>query len=532
MELTKESSNGYYTLKLILTEGDGSITENTSPVSYELQLISGSNAHFSQFKIGTKVVLGGKTVNEVARADAKQYTLGYNSKITLASGTVDIEHDADGSKTISVAFSIDMASYSYTAGAVSGSGSMKLTDIPRKATVTLVTNFDDEGNPTVSFSNPAGFNLRPYFNVYDESGEKVYGILRSSAKYSSPYTFSLSDDERAEMRVATALQKTYTVYVGVQTYNGATSLGYSSKKATLSFVNADPTFDDSTITFEDADATTVGITGDNQLIVQSKSALEVTCGTATGNKGATISKYTFELNGIKKTLTGANGGTISMGAVAKDGNLTLTVTAIDSRGNFTPAEVPITVIPYQKPVLARHTNYGQITCERCDAEGVIDKNGQYLKLIIQGKWYSLLNGENTATVDVQITAKDYESAWINVPAEALGGGSANKYQSWYDINAVVEGVSFELDMAYVVTIRCIDAFGNEEDETTYTDIAYKIPTSEVALHLGKGGNKAAIGTYADEDYVFKIDDKWTLKYKEQYISVDENGNLVASAVKE
>lgn len=532
MELTKKSSNGYYTLKLISAEGDYNINENTSPVSYELQLISGSNAHFSDFKIGTKVVIGGTTVNEVSRANAKQYTLGYNSKITLASGTVDIEHDVDGSKTISVTFSIDMASYTYTAGAVSGSGTMKLADIPRKATVSSVTNFNDEGNPTVTFSNPAGFNVRPYFNVYDENSEKVYGILRSSAKYSSPYKFSLSDDEREEMRRATASQKTYTVYVGVQTYNGTTYLDYSSKKATLSFVNADPTFEESYISYADTDEITVGITGDNQVIVQNKSVLSVITQAAIGNKGATISNYTFALNGVTKTLTGANGGTISMGTVAKDGKLTLTVTAIDSRGNTTKAEVPIAITPYQKPILARHTNYGQITCERCDAEGVIDKSGKYLKLIIQGKWYSLLNGENTATVDVQITARDYESAWINIPAEVLGGGSANSYQSWYDINTVVEGVTFDLDKAYVVTIRCIDAFGNEKDGTTYTDISYKIPTSEVALHLGKYGNKVAVGTYADEDYVFKIDEKWTLKYKNLYISVDDNGNLVTSAVKE
>ena len=220
-----------------------------------------------------------------------------------------------------------------------------------------------------------------------------------------------------------------------------------------------------------------------------------------------------------------------MGTVVKDGTLVLSVTAFDSRGNSVKAEVPIAIIPYQKPILTRHENYGQITCERCDAEGVIDKNGTHLKLIIQGKWYSLLNGENTATVDVQITGKNYESAWITIPAEIVGGGAENAYQSWYNINAVVEGVTFDINKAYVVTVRCVDSFGDSDDETTYTDLSYKIPTCAVALHLGKGGNKAALGTYADEDYVFKIDESWTLKYKEKYIKVDDDGNLVASTVK-
>ncbi|MBE6804092.1 MAG: hypothetical protein E7528_04255 [Ruminococcaceae bacterium] len=531
MELTKKSSNGYYTLKLILTEGDYSVTDNTSPVSYELQLISGANAHFTDFRIGTKVVLDGKTVNEVARANAKQYTLGYNSKITLASGTVDIEHDADGSKTIAVSFNIDMASYSYTAGAVSGSGSMELTDIPRKATVTSVTKFTDEENPIVKFSNPGGFQLEPYLNVWVD-GAIIHQIKKTKGKYTSPYTFTLTDAERTALRNACNTSNSYTnVTLGFVTYNGNTSLGSNSKSTTLSIVNADPIFDASTIIFEDVDAVTVGITGNNQMIVQNKSFLNVTCGTATGQKGAKISKYTFTLNGVTKTLTGEKGGTTSMGTVAKDGDLILVVTAIDSRGNSAKAEVPIAIIPYQKPILTRHENYGQITCERCDAEGVIDKNGTYLKLIIQGKWYSLLNGENTATVDVQITGKDYESAWITVPAEVVGGGAENAYQSWYNINAVVEGVTFDINKAYVVTVRCVDSFGDSDDETTYTDLSYKIPTCAVALHLGKGGNKAALGTYADEDFVFKIDENWTLKYKEKYIKVDDNGNVVASTVK-
>lgn len=531
MELTKKSSNGHYTLKLILTEGDYSVTDNTSPVSYELQLISGANAHFTDFRIGTKVVLDGKTVNEVARADAKQYTLGYNSKITLASGKLDIEHDANGSKTIAVSFSIDMASYSYTAGAVSGSGSMELTDIPRKATVTSVTKFTDEENPVVKFSNPGGFQLEPYLNVWVDD-VIIHSIKKTKGKYSSPYTFTLTNDERVALRNACNTSNSYTgVTVGFVTYNGNTSLGSNSKSTTLTIVNADPIFDASTITFEDVDAVTVGITGNNQMIVQNKSFLNVTCGTATGQKGAKISKYTFALNGVTKTLTSENGGTISMGTVVKDGTLVLSVTAFDSRGNSVKAEVPIAIIPYQKPILTRHENYGQITCERCDAEGVIDKNGTHLKLIIQGKWYSLLNGENTATVDVQITGKDYESAWITVPAEVVGGGAENAYQSWYNINAVVEGVTFDINKAYVVTVRCVDSFGDSDDETTYTDLSYKIPTCAVALHLGKGGNKAALGTYADEDFVFKIDENWTLKYKEKYIKVDDNGNVVASTVK-
>lgn len=532
MEFTTKSNNGYYTLKLILKEGDYSITDNNSPVSYELQLISGSKANFTQFRIGTKIVIDSTIVNEVKRADAKQYTLGLNSKITLASGQTPIKHDNNGSKTITFSYSIDMAAYSYTAGAVSGSGSMKLSDIPRKATTTKVTtSFTDLENPTVTFNNPANFNLVPYINFYKKDESLAHSITRAKGKYSSPYTFTLTDDERTALTNACNAQTEYAAWMGVVTYNGDTNLGYSSLETKLKIVNANPIFDSSKISFKDTDNTTLSITGNEKTIVQNKSVLSVTSGSASGAKGATISKYDFEINGVSKTLNGANGGTVTIGNITKDGTLTLAVTVTDSRGNTTKAEVPVLVIPYQKPILTRHTNFGQIICERCDEEGVIDKSGQYLKLIIQGKWYSLLNNENTADIELQITTRDYESAWIQVPAEIIGGGASKYYQSWCNINTVVEGVNFALDKAYVVTVRCIDRFGDDTDASTYTDIAYKIPTSEVALHLGKGGNMVAIGTYADEPYVFKIDEKWAIKYKEKYITVDENGNLVASTVK-
>lgn len=389
---------------------------------------------------------------------------------------------------------------------------------PSAATATKVpASFTDLENPTLEFSNPAGFNVIPYINFYDSNGNKVHSIVRAKGSYASPYTFTLTDTERTAMRNACNAKNEYETWIGVQTFSGDTSLGYGSLKSTFKIVDANPTFDASLISFKDTNTKTTGITGSNQTIVQNKSTLSVTCGAATAYKGATISKYEVTLNGVTETITTANGGTVSMGAVAKDGNLKISVKVIDSRGNSVTKEKDITIIPYSKPVLAKHSSYGQIVCERCDANGVIDKSGKYLKLIIKGKWHSLKNGENSATVDVQITSKGYESSWINVPATVLGGGSANNYQSWVDINTKVNGVTFELTKAYVVTIRCIDEFGTVSDETTYTDLSYKIPTDDVCLHLGKKGNKAAFGTYADEDKVLKLMEEWLIKYKGDYI---------------
>lgn len=518
MILNSKSSNGYYNVQLTLTEGKYSIEDNTSPVSYKLEILSGSNAHFSQMKIGRSINIDGKSVVDIAKDDSGQFSLGYNSSVTIASGTVDIEHDNDGSKKIAVSFIVEMTAYSYTTGTVKGSGSMQLTTIPRKATVSVVTNFNDESNPVVTFSNPGGFELSPYLNVWVD-GEIIHSIKKSKGKYSSPYTFALTNDERTALRKACNTDTVYDgVTVGFTTHFSANSTDYHSKYTTFSIVNADPIFDASKILFQDVDDLTIEITGNNQVIVQNKSLLNVACGTAEALKGATISKYHFELNGVKKTLNSAVGGTVEMGLVAVSGTLQLKVTAEDSRGNTTTAIKEIDVVPYNKPSIALHSNYGLIICKRCDANGVIDDKGTCLKLVIQGGWSSLLNGENSAKMEIQFTTTDYESAWIKVEAETQGGGVANKYLSWYDVNNVIADVYLNLKRAYIVTVKCTDLFGE------YSDISFKIPTEDVTFHLKNGGNGAAFGGYSTEEKVLDLHD-WRLKYFGAYMNdiISETG---------
>ena len=115
-----------------------------------------------------------------------------------------------------------------------------------------------------------------------------------------------------------------------------------------------------TITYKDSNTTVAGITGNNQLILQNKSNLQVTYTEATANNGASISKYTFELNGVTKTST-SKGGTVDFGAVNSSTDLTLKVTITDSRGLTSSMEVTIKMLEYSSPIvratLERLNNY-------------------------------------------------------------------------------------------------------------------------------------------------------------------------------
>lgn len=132
--LSVNNSNNRFTLKLTLTEGDYSIANNSSPVTYKLELIANTSAHFTDYMMGSSITLGGVNVHYQART--KYYSIADYGTLLLASGSKTFTHNGDGSLDLSVSYSIDMASASYTPGALSGTGSFSLTKIPRYANFT------------------------------------------------------------------------------------------------------------------------------------------------------------------------------------------------------------------------------------------------------------------------------------------------------------------------------------------------------------------------------------------------------------
>lgn len=168
---------------------------------------------------------------------------------------------------------------------------------------------------------------------------------------------------------------TFTLY----TMSGSTTIGTSTKTATGSISNANPTFKSSQVSYADVASEIVAVTGNNQHIVQNKSSLTVTFGTATGNKGATISQYVITVNGVTKTATAS--GSVSFGAINSSNSLSLTVVAKDSRGNTTTVMKNITVLAYAPPVLdavlERLNNYEDTTylTAKASISSVNGKNG-------------------------------------------------------------------------------------------------------------------------------------------------------------
>lgn len=260
----------------------------------------------------------------------------FENEVIISSPAKTITHNSDGTKSLSLSAS---AKNTYWNINKSLSATVDLPKINRLATVTSASNFTDEENPTLSFSNPAGFTVYPYLNFYDNNNNLVYQLYRNSESITSPYTWNITSEERSALWRATNKQQTYKVNVGVDTYNGTTKLGNNSKAQTMTYVNAEPS--QSTV-FTEINPKVINVLGNANAntIIQNVSQLKLVS-TPTVKKSATVSKILFEHNNLsvedkespyEYTFTVINSK--------------FKVTIVDSRGYSIPTEYTKSIIEY------------------------------------------------------------------------------------------------------------------------------------------------------------------------------------------
>lgn len=259
-------------------------------------------------------------------------------KVFIATITSNaIKHGDNGKKSVSIScdYAVNATISGTYYGTITASDTVDLDLIPRQATLTAAPNFDDEDNPEITYSNPAGNAVDSLqAAIYDSEGSVAYAAYRNITKTASTYTFNLTTAERNALRNAIPNSKSMTVKFYVKTVIGSNTY-YSSISKTLSIVNANPTINP---TIEDTDSKTLALTGDKNKLVRYYSNAKITIGAA-AIKGATLSSSEVSCNG--KSLT-------ADGTLNNIGSGVFTFTAKDSRGNSTTKTVNPTTVNYVK----------------------------------------------------------------------------------------------------------------------------------------------------------------------------------------
>lgn len=450
----------HYTLELTVVEDSTNTTANTSSVSYTLKLKSGGY-DFAQYGVGASVSLNGAQVAYRDRYSAPQLSLGTYSSITLLSGTTTIAHNSDGTKTIAVAATLDMAKASYTPGPMSISGqSITLTTIPR-ATAPVVSGAATMGQAkTISLSPASSSFTHTLLYSFGSAGGTIASDVKSSVSWTPPLSLA------SQVPDATSGTATITCH----TYSGGTLIGTKTTTVTLQVPSSVvPTI--SGVTLSDA---TSGIAAQFGAYVQLKSALKVQI-SASSQYGATIRSYATTVLGTTYT-----GSAVTTSPLGQSGTVQVSIKVTDSRGRTATTTRNISVLAYSAPQITA------FSADRVDSSGNADDEGTRLKVTLNLS-ISPVGNKNTKQYKLLYKRKSdtsYTALQTTTPSDYSYSGTLTFTASSYP--------EFSSDYGYDIRLQVSDYFTsvNSDDE---------LQTAAVWLDLNISGKGVGIGKVSEKD---------------------------------
>lgn len=451
--ISANGSKGHHKLTLTVTENSTSTANNTSSISWSFKLSPISSGwdwnHTNTPAVSYTVTINGtKYTGDIMSYDG-------SSTVTVKSGTATISHNADGDKTISFSFSVTSTNYSYLVGSASASGSMALTNIPRKATLLTATNFTDSKSPSITYSNPAGTAASELkAGIFTTDGQHAYVAYRDLNKTGSSYTFTLTSAEKQDLLNACANSNSIQVRFYIRTKIGSNSpeLHYLTK--TFSVGSANPIVTGSVV---DTNATTIALTGNSSKLIRYCSNAKATM-TATAQKGAAIDESLYIIR---------NGNSSAYSTSHTFNNVesnTFTFQAEDSRGNIGTDVVEPDMVEYIKPTC-------NIVNNRPDAVG-------NMTVACSGSYFNGSFGAAENTLTVQYRYK-------------VTGGT---YGSWTDMDVT----------PYTNSYYASASFSGLEQMKSYTFQTRAVDKLSTANSVEYTAKSTPIFHWGENDFVFEV----------------------------
>lgn len=417
---------------ITISPGSYSIPNNSTPVTITGKITTTGESYRGDSRTGTITVTQNGT-----NIYSGTFTHGApaNSTTTLFSISLTVKHYNDGSSgTIA-------ASYNYDSGWCSASASTTLTKIPRQATLTSAPNFNDEGNPTINYSNPAGTAVTSLQACISLTGASADIAYRDINKTGTSYTFNLTDAERAVLRKATLSgSNSRTVKFFVRTIIGGNTY-HSILDKTFTVINCAPTLSP---TVYDTNILATKLTGSKYVFIKGYSNVVASTG-ALAVKEASITSQSITCN--NKT---SHTSSVTLNAVESG---TFTFTATDNRGNTTTQTVVKDLIDYIK-----------LTCNMGPEHPTVDGDFEFSAF---GNYFSESFGAVANSLQLEWR---YKIAGQGYPKDDAGNDIWTSFtnieytDTGYRATANISGLDYRT--AYVFQVRAADKIYSEYIETT------------------------------------------------------------------
>jgi hypothetical protein len=411
-------------IRLIWEKESHSITGNYTTIKwiYELYVVT-------DVTLTTRYTI---TIDGVEYKRSYENTFFHAGWNTLEVETQDIQHNADGTKTLAYSFE-----ETYDAVHPTASGLDTVDPIPRPATILTAPNFNDDADPTITYSNPSGLtNLEAC--IANDIGTVIYVPYREIDPEETSYTFELTDEERQTLLEA-AEGNTLSVRFYIKSVAGG-GTHYRFLKREMAVSKASPTFVDPEA--YDTNSKTTRLTGDSSVIIPGFSNIYYYTG-ATPQKESTITSQRVKcgsqvLHGEEGTFTAVESNEVE-------------ISATDNRGNTGYHTIHLTLIPYFK-----------VTCNQSVK---LNENGT-ADLVITGNYFDGSFGDEDNTLTVQIRHREDGGEW----------------EDWATLDPLISEIS---DDTYTLTatISGYDPSGTHEFQSCAFDRLYKAYSSEDSIVL-------------------------------------------------
>lgn len=451
------------------------IAGNKSAISWSCGITPGHQFYSNAVKMSAVTINGSQVYAGGTYSNITDY-----KERTLASGTLTISHNSDGSKTFTVAaFSGQVWKNSGYLTATAAAQSFALPTIPR-ATVPVIGAVVMGQTVTIGLPRAVSSFTHTLTYTFGSASGTIAEGAGAEAQWAVPYDLAAQIPNNASG----------TGTLTCKTYSGSTIIGTQSVNFTATVPSNSTTQPSDTLAVSPVSSLAAPFSG---LYIQGRTKAKITH-TASGKYGATIKSYAATVDG--QTYTGKAPTT---DILETPGTLTITGTATDSRGIIGTASASITVLAYTPPSVERNTTADALVCTRALADGTLDDDGTALYVACSRK-YSRLDGNNSASVQARYKAESGEwSAWVTFFAESASGDN---------YAGVIAGITLAVESPYAIELRAVDKLG-ESGGT----LSFAVPTSEMTFHLGENGKAVGIGRYASESGENRLDVAWDAHFE-------------------
>jgi len=447
------TTNDKIKYKITITQNSQSVANNTSNVTVSVRVYR-TNTGYTTYGTGTVYcTINGTQYTAAITSDDKITSSG----IVLFTRTMNITHNADGTKTLATSARITHDQFSSS----SQSYSQALTTIPRATTPTVSASSVNMG-ASITINMPRASSSFDHTLTYKFGS--ATGTIGSELGTSKAWTVPLS----LASQIPNGTSGTCTITC--KTYNGSTLIGTK----TVSFTAKVPS---SVVPSISTLAVSEGVSGLSAKFggyVQNKSTAKVSI-TAAGSYSSTIKSYKTTVAG--KSYTGSS---FTSGVLTSSGTVTISTTVTDSRGRTASKSTTITVQAYTAPKITKFSVF------RANADG--SQNYESTSVSCAYAWsISAVGNKNSNSYLFEYKAKA-ASEWT-----AIASGNS------YSINTtrIFSNIA-PIDSSYDMRLTITDYFGSV--------VAFaEVPTAFTLLDFHSSGKGIAFGKVSEQENQMEID---------------------------